>query len=307
MDNRQKEALEIKNKPKGFYHLCTDGTSGTLFNNREQFRYGMCTIALIALQFPVEIYTFELMPTHLHMMLEATGETCLKVFQFFRHRCIQKLRADGFPLIPEDYWFKLISLHDEKSQSQNFIYLTRNPYEKDYCIPGTYPWGSGYLFFNKLAPYISGTRVEKMKGTELRLITGSKVPLPDHWEIHPELGVLPKNYIRTEFVKSLFDSPKAYMTKMVKDYESFVHLAQVLHEEISFSKSELDDIVYGKARAMYPGKMIKELTGDEKGRLAVALERQYHLSVPVLANRLFVSERTVLQFLSSKDYGYRQW
>ena len=308
MDTRQKEMREYKALPRGRYHLCTNGwQEGKMFNNVGQFRYGMCTMAIVAAQFDVDIISFELMPNHIHAIIEATGETCLAIFLFIRHRINMKLKEDGYPLLPEEYWFVLKPIPDDNALQQLLIYLARNAYEKNMAIPGGYPWGSSYLFFSRVSDFIQGTSVEQMKQSDVRRIVGSKCQLPGSWEIHPELGVLPRSFVKTDVVRRVLGTAKEYLTRLVKDYESAVHIAQELGEQIEWSSDELNDIVYGKARIMFPGKMVKDLASDEKGRLLVALEKEYHFSTQILARHLFMPEKLVRQFLNSKDFGYRNW
>ena len=307
MDNRQKEAAVIRAMPRGIYHLCTDGwKEGRLFNTIEQFKMGMSTIALVALSFDVKILSFVLMPNHIHLLLNANGATCLEVFYFIRQRILSRLKQDGNIPLPQDYWMKLVSVCDRESTQNHYIYLARNTYEKDYCIPGAYPWGTDYLFFSRLSNFIRGTRADKMKNCDVRKILCSRLPLPPDWEIHPTLGVLPRNYVCLDIFSQLFNSPKSYMTRLVKEYESFVHLSQALCEEWSPSKSEIDDIVYGTMRNMFKGKRMDDLSPEEKGRLAVTLDRQYHFSTELLSQIISLPERVVRQFIQSKDYGYRE-
>lgn len=308
MDKMQKDARDYRLLPRANYHLCTDGwQGGKLFNNRAQFRFGMATIALVAVMFDVRIISFELMPNHVHMILNASGAICLAIFLFIRRRTTAKLKKDGYPPLPEDYWFKLKPIEDDQALRHEILYLARNAYEKDYCIPGGYPWGSSYLHFNRATDSIRGPQIKNWKTTEIRRLTGTKTKFPGTWEMSPDLGILPRNYVHSDQVQKLFSSAKGYMTRLVKDYESAIHIAEELGEEIILSREELTDIVRSQANTMFPGKLVKDLAPNEKGRLAVALEKQYHFPVPTLADLLYMSEKIIRQFLNSKDYGYREW
>ncbi|MBP5397227.1 MAG: transposase [Bacteroidales bacterium] len=308
MDKNQKEIAAIKAWPKKYYHLCTNGwKEGKLFNTKEQFKLGMSTIALIADMHDADILSFVLMSNHVHLLLNATGSVCLDVFRLIKHRTGSQLITDGFPPLPHDYGMKLIPVEDKKSLQTHFIYLARNAYEKGFCVPGGYPWGSEYLTFNPAADYIRGTKIGQMTKRDVRKVLGSYKGLPDEWEIHPELGVLPRNYIRQDVIRSLFGgSPKAYMTRLVKDYESFIHLSRTLEEDFVFSKPEAEDLMFAKLRSLYPGRWLKDLTADEKGRLAVELNNQYGIGSELLAEILYMQERVIEQLIHSKDYGYRK-
>ena len=60
MTKRQKRYAQYKTYPHGWYHLVTDKTKW-LFHTPEEFVFGMNTIALCALLYPVRIVRFELM------------------------------------------------------------------------------------------------------------------------------------------------------------------------------------------------------------------------------------------------------
>ncbi|MBP5398750.1 MAG: transposase [Bacteroidales bacterium] len=306
MNRIQKENTAFRALPKGIYHLCTDGwQEGKLFNDVSQFKMGMSTIALVADKYDAQILSFVLMPNHIHILLSATGQTCLNIFQFIRRRISYRLSRDGNAPLPDSYGMKLIPIEDRNSLRTHYIYLARNAYEKGFCNPGCYPWTSEYLVFSRLARSIRGTRIDCMNECEVRCILGSKHPLPGHWEIHPELGVLPRNYIDIEKADALFGSPKTYMTRLVKDYESFIYVSKELDEEILFSKPEVNDILYETLHRQYPGKRIGNLTSDEKSKLTVSLYRQYGFSSALLSEILYMPERTVLQLIGSKDYGHK--
>lgn len=307
MDTRQKDRRDYKALPKGVYHLCTDGwKGGKLFHSRDQYVFGMATMALVATMFDIGIYAFVLMPNHIHLLIHASGETCMDVFNFFKRRTSSQLKQDGYTPLPENYWMKLKPIPDKKAMAREILYIARNAYEKDYCIPCAYPWSSCYLLFSQLAPYIRGQKVKDIPTIRLRELLGSAKKLPESWEIHPELGVLPINYVKTNAIKPLFGSAKNFMTRLVKEYETFVHISKELGEELEFSKNECEDIVYSKASTLFPGKLLKDLAHEEKGRLAVELERHYNFSMETIANCLRMNERTVRQFIVSKDYGYRK-
>ena len=126
---------------EGYYHLSTDGRPDVLlFRTKEEYAMGMTAIALVAIRFKVQIYVFELMPNHIHIVLSATGNTCVEIFEFIVRRISRQLKSDGYPPLPEDYDFRLTDIEDPKSFLDHYIYAARNPFEKGWCVPG------GYLF-----------------------------------------------------------------------------------------------------------------------------------------------------------------
>jgi hypothetical protein len=212
---------------------------------------------------------------------------------------------DGFLPLPGDYDFRLIDIDNIKSFRHHYLYAVRNPYEKGWCSPGGYPWGSGYLLFSKWGDMIRGKRAEEMSQRELRRITKSKTEIPIHWEIHPKLGILPRNYIAIDKVRKLFPDVKQYMTQCIKDYESFVHVADSLGESITFSSEEIYDLTQRLLREHYDQRSLYDLSTDEKCRLAVMMSEKYRLDPAMIAKKLRMPVHIVNQTLRSKDYGSR--
>lgn len=298
---------EYRSLPLGDYHLCTDGwAEGKLFHTREQYAFGMATVALMTLKFGIKICSFELMPNHVHMLLTGTGQQCLDCYYYLVQRTNKRLKADGYPLLPPDYGFKLIPIEDERSLRRHMVYLMRNKYEKGVCTPCGHMWGTGYLVYNQLAGFITGPKVKELRVRELEHRIGSRIPLPDEWEVHPVLGILPSNYIDLERVQKVFPTVKDFLTSLVKDYESYVRISESTGEEMEWSETEVKDVLARLCDQLFPQKRLYNLSPEEKCRLAVQADNQYHIPAPLLAKTLYVSQYIILQALTSKDYGLRK-
>lgn len=302
----RKEREKYRSLPAGNYHLCMDRLEERwLFHTPEDYRLGMASIALAHLKYAIRVYAFELMPNHLHCILHGTGEQCSRTFSFIKRRLSEQLLRKGYPSLPDNYGFKLIPIPDDDALKSQILYTLRNPYEKNYCIPGGHLWGSGYLYFNELAGYIRGEKVSGLHLAEIRRAIGSNEILPSEWEVHPDLGVLPRNYIMIDEVEGLFSSAKEYLTRLVKEYESAVKIAKSLNETIDFSEAEVRDIVNTELRNSYPGRLFKNLSNEEKCRVAVRLNEMMGLTTTQLSRALYLSELTISQALRSKDYGIK--
>ena len=166
-------------------------------------------------------------------------------------------------------------------------------------------WGSGYLYFNELAQYIAGEQVSKMRSSEVKRITGSNELWPPQWVIHPYLGPLPQNYIAVNEVENLFSSVKEYLTRLVKEYETVVKIAKTLGEDVDFSEAEVRDIVNTELRTSYPGRLFKNISQEEKCRVAVRLNEMMGLTTTQLAKALYMSDLAISQAIHSKDYGIK--
>lgn len=204
MRNYRKQREEYRKMGKGYYHLVTDGwKDGCIFNNIAQFTYGMMLIGLITLRYSIVIYDFTLMPNHIHIILSGTGNDAVEAFLYLKRKLNLRLVADHYNPLPEDYGFKLIPIEDKAQMKELIIYLDRNHYEKEFAVPGGYPWGSGYLHYSLFADLLHGKRVSELRSKELEALTGCRIELPAHWEIHPVLGLLPKSFVNTRLVRQL--------------------------------------------------------------------------------------------------------
>lgn len=286
----------------GYYHLCTDGwKEGMLFEGDAQFASAVTSIALMALDCNVKIYGFVLMPNHVHIILSGTGDECTDAFRLLVRRCSHMRKKAGSTPLPEDYWFKLIPIDSTESFKSHLIYLARNPYEKGLYIPGAYPWASDYLLFNSFGERVRGKKVREMTFSSIKRIADCPKRLPNEWEIHPEFGILPRNFVNIEKAKSLFQSPKNYITRLVKDYETLLNISADLNEELKLNDVEVDDIFFTQLRKLFPGKTAHSLDTNEKYRLASLLYRKYSFTAHQLSKRLRMSEYTITQALNAKE------
>ncbi len=297
---------EYKHLPKGYYHLATDGKwDGAIFHHREQYAYGMILMGLVTLWFPVEIYSFTLMNNHIHIIFSGTGDACMDVFHYLVRKLNIRLRKDGFPELPPDYGCKLVPIESREQLKNIFIYLDRNPYEKQYCVPAGYPWGTTLIHHSRFKNLFTWTKASSLSKRELERITGTRTTIPADWEFNPVLGLNPDSFVRNDKFMELFPTPKAYECRLVKDYEAIVEVADALDEEISFSADEVEGVISALLRKHFSGRELRQLNHDEKGRMAVLLSQNYHIAVPQIAQALHLQEYVVKQFLNAKDYGKR--
>lgn len=300
--NRRQEREEIRARGEGYYHFCTDGLkNGQIFHHAEQYAFGMILIGLICLRFNLTVYAFELMPTHLHIILKGTGVQCLEAFDYLKRKLSARLRQDGQAPLPEDYWFKLVGIGDEEQLKREIIYVLRNSLEEESYTVGGNLWGSGWIYYSNLAEAMGGTRAGEMsKRNKIKYFTTEQA-IPNHWKAHPYVGLLPDSFVDTSLVKRLFPSPKDLQTALVKDYEVYFQIARRLGELCEFSKVEIAGIVNQTLQKRFGGKNLNSLSEEEKGRMAIILNREFGLSSLQISKAIFVKEIIVRQLLSSKE------
>ena len=299
---RRQERKEIRARGRGFYHLCTDGLKDTLiFNNDDQYAFGMILIGLICLKYNLKVYAFILMPNHIHLIIEGTGADCLKAFDYLRQKLSARLKQDGDSALPEDYWFKLVMIEDEEQLKREIIYVMRNPLEKSIGSVGGYLWGSGWLHFSHMVRAMGGTPAGKMSKRKKSKYFTCELAIPDHWQVHPYLGLLPNSFVDTSLVEKLFPTPKDLQTALVKDYEVYFQIAQRLGELCEFSKAEITGIINQTLQKRFGGRNLNDLSEQDKGKMAIILNREYGLTSYQISKSIYLKELVVRQLLSSKE------
>ena len=269
--------------------------------NAAQFAYGLIVLGLLCLRFNLTIYAFALMPNHIHLILKGTGAVCLDAFDYLKHKLSVRLKQDGHPPLPEDYWFKLVKIEDEEQLKREIIYVLRNPLEKGQYTVGGYLWASGWLYFSDLVYAMEGTSAASMsKRSKIKYFT-SEQDIPNHWIAHPFLGLRPDSFVDTSLVEKLFPSPKDLQTALVKDYEVYFQIASRLGELCEFSKNEIAGIVNQTLQKRFGGRNLKNLTEEDKGKMAIILNREFGLTSYQISTSIFLKELVVRQFLSSKE------
>lgn len=306
MDATRKKWYAYQKLGKGYFHLCSDGwKEGCLFYTDAQYASGMCTMALVTRLFPVVVYAFELMSNHIHVVLSGTGRDCCHAFFYIRKRISSRLKRDGYPPLPHNYDFKLIPIENVRQMMSNLLYLARNPYERALAVPGTYPWGSSYLYYSMIYKNLAAKRVGDIPLRAVNRLTGSRLNLPEDWLVNPDLGILPVSFVDTSLFYKLFKTPKEYNTRLVKDYESFAGIASSLGEAGQADPTEVKDMTRMLLQNYFGGRDFRQLERQEKYRLAAMLNRRFGIDSGMVAQATGLPENIVRQVLASKDFGTR--
>ena len=291
----------IRTLENGYYHLSTDGLSGSnIFNNVAQYAFGMILMGLITIKFSLKVYVFCLMPNHIHIILSGTGANCLTAFDYLKRKLSARLKKDGYPPLPDDYWFKLTSIESPEQMRSEILYILRNPLEKGLAVVGGYLWSSEWLYYTGLPELVSSMPFAKISKRELRKILMGEDILPEKWTIHPYLGLHPGYFVDKSLVLKLFPDPKDLQTALVKDYEVFFQIAHRLGELCEFSKAEREAIVSQTLQKRFNGRHLNSLSEEEKGKMAIILNHEFGFDSYQISTSIFIREKTVRQLLSSK-------
>lgn len=239
MDKRQKRRAEYKTWKKGYYHLCTDGKKGIICHTEAEYVYLVNTISLLNLLFPVTVHVYEVMRSHLHLLISGRGAVCVAAFDYIRRRINKRLREDGYPPLPADYDFRLIPIEDENQMRNNAIYIARNASQVMNLRPGSYLFGSTMVLYADVSRLFETVRAGDLSVRTLRKMFNTMLPIPPDRPIHPGLGMaLPQGFVDMGVLYKIFPSATEFETRLVKDYEAFVEIADKVGEEIVFTVEE---------------------------------------------------------------------
>ena len=303
MDERMKRRAMYRTWKKGYYHLCTDGKTNILCHDDAEYANLVNAIAVLPLKFPVRIHAYEVMRTHMHLLLSGNGAACVDAFDYLKCRAARRLRKDGHPSLPRNYDFRLINVEDEDQMRRNFVYVARNAFEVQEVVPGGYLWGSSLLFYSMVPILFESIRAGDLSLHKLRETLETRIPIPKDYLIHMPSGmVLPQSFVDTKVFYKVFPTARQYHTALVKDFEGYMMVADQLGDTVSFTQEEADMIIDQVLTSDYQGVKPDNLTMDERFRLASALQKKYRLNVNQLAAGVLLPASILAQALRSKQY-----
>ena len=295
MDERMKRRNEYRTWKKGYYHLCTDGwKKGSLFNDDGEYANAVNSISLLDLMYPVKVHFFEVMRTHLHLIMSGRGTHCVDSFDYLKMRIGRRLRKDGRPPLPADYDFRLIPIEDEDHMRDNIVYIAQNASKVMNILPGGYLWGSAQMFYSDLPRLFETVRAGDLSARALERMLCTHQSIPSDRLILPGLGmILPQSFVDQSVFYKVFPTAKEYLIKLVKDYEAYTRIAAQVGEDAEFSWEEALDIV--RQELAIRNLSLDKLNADDRCNFAVQLNKQYQLKVDILSKALLVPERILAQ------------
>ena len=282
---------------KGYYHLCTDGWKDqALFHDEGEYVNAVNSISLLDLLFPVKVHFYEVMRSHLHLIMSGRGTHCVDSFDYLKMRIGRRLRKDGKPPLPPDYDFRLIPIGSEEQMRENIVYVAKNAPKVMDILPGGYLWGSAQIVFSDLPRLFESVRAGDLSHRALERMLGTHLDIPPERLIHPGLGmVLPGSFVDLSVFHKVFPSAKEYLIRLVKDYEAYVRVAAQVGKELEFSLEEALDIV--RQELDKSNLSIDGMNSDDRCRFAVQMNKKYMFKADILSKALLLPERIVAQAL----------
>lgn len=260
----------------GYYHICSDGNhSFALFVSEKDFKAAMNAVAICVFITGIRILAFVLMDNHFHFAVSAEDENQCRRFIFELKRMIgirlakDPERSGVMRRLP----IKIITVGSEDYLKALVCYIIKNPTKARKGMFYTYPWGTGYLYFNP-GNQSKGTRVRDYGRRKIRNDIGTHSRLPDNWLISDGI-ILPENYVCKEEVEKLFRSTRSFMFFLSKNADEDIEKDYQEWNDIGLDDTEMRRERDMIAKKLFGTSRLRDLTGPDRISLAKQLRRQF--------------------------------
>ncbi len=298
---------EYKSWGRWYYHLVLDSLGErNLFNDKDEYVNGMNVTALAQYFSGAGVIQFDWMRNHGHFIMLATGLQCCRFFGYSRFRLNDRLVRDGYPPLPDDWFFKLVRLDTLKELVNATSYSARNSYEAiSNILPGGYLWSSNYLMFSDISELIDYRTVDEIGTRGMIKLLGSNVKFPADYKVCKLGFILPESYLlRTEDgtmtkARSLYKDSKEYAFRLFRDYDTYRREASRVGEAWSPAESDAGQLIREILDVNYGVKDLMSLDAEMRCDLAVTLGVRYGMKVDEIASRLSLSSSMVSKLIYS--------
>lgn len=313
MTKLEKQRKEYQSWGKWYYHLALDSLGErNLFNNRDEYINGMNVVAIGQFLHKVGVIQFDLMRNHGHFIVLASGKDCCRFFDYQRYRLNARLIKDGFPPLPEKWFFMLRRLETKAELANAVSYSARNSYDaRRDILPGGYLWSSNYLMFSDIKEIIEYKTVAGIGTCGMIRLLGSKVKLPETYKVCKLGFILPESYLlKTDDgammkARSLYKDSKDYAYRLFRDYETYRRVASDIGDVWTPEGNDVDSLVRELMNIKYGVDNILSLDGDKRCDLAVTLGTKYGLVPEEVAARLNLSPSMVSRLIYSYNKHHK--
>lgn len=305
MEKLEKRKSEYKGYGLWYYHMILDRLPGRLLlNNRQECIGVMNATAIAQYVFHVSIIQLDWMHNHGHLVIWAEGGNACNCFYYLKRRLNAQLIKDGFPPLPDEWFFMLRRLDTLDDLVNAVSYSGRNAYDtrKD-ILPSGHLWSSNYMLFSDISELFEYRTVGEIGPRKMREILGSRVLLPAEYKVGKLGYILPESYVmkvgqgaRTK-AESLYRDSKDYAYRIFRDYDTYRRLATDLEEVWTPSGTDVDTILFNELNFNYGVKNVSGLNAARRCDLAVTLGSRYGLGPDQIAAHLGMSTSAVAKLL----------
>lgn len=280
-----------------YWHLCTPGQfTEIIFETVDDYKFIMNTVAIIAATLNIHILTFEIMSNHVHFILECDKEQGHIFFELLKRRLQRYLTRSSRFVNLADFKVDPIPLDNLDTLRFEIVYVNRNGYlVHPEHTPFSYPWGSGYLFFNRSPSITDMTPYNKMSDIMKRQVCkGRPATFPDNYMVYDGI-ISPLCYCSLEKGKALFRDAHHYFTLISKSYEAYSAVAKRLGDRVFLTDDEMFAALRIISKKMYGDVKPVMLGINDKLALARKMRSEYNASEGQIQRMLRLDRKVVME------------
>lgn len=283
------------------WHLWTSEGFEIIFDKDEEYKIGMCLIAICARLFPdITILTFEIMSNHIHICAAGKEERLKEFFKWFKMFLMNYMTGLGKTIDWNAFIASTREIQTLDDLRNVIAYDNRNGFlVHPESTPFSYPWGANKYFFNDDAKYVALTAKTEMSLRMRRQICHTR--LADNAKGIPMLNgyAVPLYFCDIQRAEMLFRDAAHYFYKLGKSVETNAKIAKEIQENVFYTDDELNDVIYNICREKYNVKSPSLLSSEAKVEMAKMMKYDYNASVSKIERRLHMN-KSVLEALFGK-------
>lgn len=293
---RERQCENLFRRRGPFFHVCTPGDDSLiLFETEDDFRFAMNLFALVSHLFPdVRIITFEVMDSHIHIIMEGFASRAKELFEQFRKRLYRFYHSTGRVRDLHAFQPNIIPVEDLTFLRNSIAYVNRNGFlvHPEYT-PFSYPWGANRFYFNP----DSNSRQEGRYGDlsydeKRRLFRSNTIDYPEQ-NILVDGYISPASFCDLDLGEALFRDARHYFALVSRSVEGYQDIARLLGDQFFCTDDELFIIIRQISKDKYGSSRLDTLAPDLKIELAKTMYYDYKASVQQIHRMLRVAESDV--------------
>jgi REP element-mobilizing transposase RayT len=268
------------NRGGEYWHLCTPGQiTEIIFKEIMDYKFGITNTAICSVECNLKIISDAIMSNHIHFIIEGHQVECLNFFSKYRKRLKRYFTNKEVIVDLSHFNCNIFPITNIQSMRNEIVYVNRNGYlVNEKYTPFSYPWGSGYLYFNDGAQLRRGIPFNKCQYELKRKIIHGRIPdLSDKYVVDDDM-ILPVSYCNFFAGQSFFRDAHHYMKMITRNAESYGEIAKRLGDNIFLTDNEIYTAITQISLKEYGIKQPSLLPPQVKLELAKKMSFEYHAS-----------------------------
>ncbi len=270
---------ELLSRYGKLWHICTPGLKQEIINSSEEdFKFAVSNMAISAAESGLIVLTDAQMDNHLHVLAAGKKEKCLSFLEPYRFRLSKYLQSKGRYIDLSSFRCDdPIEVTDLGMARNEIAYINRNGFIANRMwTPFTYPWGSGFLYFNRMMCNEGGVRYNDLPFREKRRLSCRRVSeMPERYIFYSGM-IWPSGYASIRDGESLFRDAHHYYMAISRNYEAYGEAAKRLGDMVVVTDEEMYNVGRMISQRDHKGVQPSLLAPDDKIKVAREMHGRYN-------------------------------